>query len=398
MATARIPPARSPRGPGRLAGALLLVLAGCTRKKAPPAEVVVEPPPRAEAPAALAVEPEVGLRVGLPQGCKLDGGLQGAKVGEDALFFAPDEPRDELALVQPDAARVGVVSLGGGPSRALGSLPPGHPSFFAATGGGWLQLWAPPERPGEGWLLRDEGPGELALRGEGLEVTDLRCRGGNCAALSTRAMRVAAAGATVLLGSGEARGAGWRRADYVPVGAEPERPFVVASVGEGTATVTTVSAPGVRFLEARGEEVTPGVLLPAPHGALDAIVLRRPVVLAHGAQLVGDCARPRPLLAIQREGLPAVEIPVDAPPLSLFVRPITGGAFAVWLVPTHCGDRQRRIAYAALLDEDGGLRAGPMAVVEATGVALATRGERVDLWLRRQGRVVWLKGRCEVKP
>jgi hypothetical protein len=37
-------------------------------------------------------------------------------------------------------------------------------------------------------------------------------------------------------------------------------------------------------------------------------------------------------------------------------------------------------------------------VAEATGMALATRGERVDLWLRRLGRVVWLKGRCEGKP
>jgi hypothetical protein len=139
------------------------------------------------------------------------------------------------------------------------------------------------------------------------------------------------------------------------------------------------------------------VLLPTPHGALDAIALKRPVALAHGAALVGDCAKPRPLLAIQREGLPGVEIPVDAPPLSLFARPLARGAFVVWLVPTHCGDRQRRIAYAALLDEDGGLRSGPMAVAEATGVAVATRGDQVDLWLRREGRAVWLRLRCAVE-
>ncbi|MCS6900846.1 MAG: hypothetical protein RMJ98_14750 [Myxococcales bacterium] len=370
---------------------------GCKRKQTATGEITLELPPRAEAPAPLAMGPEAGLRVGLPQGCFLYGRPLGAPVGEDALFFAPDEPRDELALVQPSTTRVGVVSLTGGVSRALGSLLPGHPAFFAAAGAGWLQLWVPPERPGEGWLLRDDGSGERVLQGEGLEITDLRCRSGYCAVLSTRAMRVAAAGATVLLGTGAVQGEGWKRADYLPEGAEPERPFVVASVSKGKVVATTVSAAGVRFFEAQGEKVTPGVLLPAPYGALDAILLRRPVAAVHGAQLVGDCARPRPLLSLRREGLPAVEIPVDAPPLALFMRPISRGALAVWLMPTHCGDRQRRVVYAALLDEDGGLESGPMAVTEATGVALATQGSRFDLWLRRQGRVVWLKGRCQGK-
>jgi hypothetical protein len=387
---------------GRSVGSALLVLllAGCTRKKPPPppAEIAPEGPSRSEAPPPLKMEPDAALRVGLPRGCSQRERPQGAAIGEGALFFAPDEPRDELALVQPGTPpRVGVAPLASGEPRAMAGFPPGHPSFFAATGGGWLQLWAPAERPGQGWFLRERGASELALQGERLEVTDLRCRGGHCAALSTRAMRVAAAGATVLLGRGEERVGAWRRSDYVPEGAEPERPFVVAAVGEGRATATTVSASGVRFFEAQGEEARPGVLLPTPHGALDAIALKRPVALAHGAALVGDCAKPRPLLAIQREGLPGVEIPVDAPPLSLFARPLARGAFVVWLVPTHCGDRQRRIAYAALLDEDGGLRSGPMAVAEATGVAVATRGDQVDLWLRREGRAVWLRLRCAVE-
>jgi hypothetical protein len=211
-------------------------------------------------------------------------------------------------------------------------------------------------------------------------------------------MRVAAGGATVLLGPGSGERKGWERVDYAPEGeGEGERPFVVAGVGQGRATVTMEGGEGVRFLEVEGGQVRDVARLATPHGALDAVVLRRPVVLAHGAPLAGKCAKPRPLLAIQRVGLEAVVVPVDAPPLALFARPVEGGAFAAWLVPTHCGDERRRIVYAALLDEDGGLRSGPMAVAEATGLAVASRGGEVDLWLRQEGRMVWILARCGEK-
>ncbi|RYE87623.1 MAG: hypothetical protein EOO75_14240 [Myxococcales bacterium] len=158
--------------------------------------------------------------------------------------------------------------------------------------------------------------------------------------------------------------------------------------------VTTTGPDGVRFVAIEGKEARPGVVLPAPFGALDAIALRRPVVLAHGAKLEGDCAVPRPGLALVREGETQV-LPLEAPPLALFVRPLGRGALAAWLVPTHCGDRRRQVAYLARLDEDGSLTAGPMALTDATGLALATGGDQAEVWLRRGERVTWLRLRCD---
>ncbi len=39
-----------------------------------------------------------------------------------------------------------------------------------------------------------------------------------------------------------------------------------------------------------------------------------------------------------------------------------------------------------------------MAVAEATGLAVASRGGEVDLWLRQEeGRMVWIQARCGEK-
>jgi len=372
---------------------------GCGKKKPPPAPASVASVAAAVSaapPPALRFSPDKTLRAGVPRGCTLLEPPQSAGVGPPApLFFAPDEPRGELLLALPgEAPKIGVVPLDGGAPRPLALFDPERPPALAAAGRGWLQYRGAPEG-NQTQLLREGGQPEVALEGEGLEAVDLRCRGDHCAALSTRAMRVAAAGATILVGRGGEPVQRWQRSDVGAEGASPERPFVVAAVGEGKATGTTISTEGVRFFETQGPETRPAGFVAAPFGALDAIVLKKPVVIAHGARLSGDCAVPRPLLWLAREGLPPQEIQVDAPPLSLFARPLTRGAFVAWLVPTHCGDRLRRIAYVALLDDEGALRSGPMAVTEATGLALATRGDQAELWLRRENRVAWLKLRCE---
>lgn len=375
---------------------LQLTIVGCTRKKALQKEVSPQVTPvRAEPPSLLKMVQE-GPRVGLPAGCVMQERIQSAVIPRETIFFAPDEPRDEIILMQPgEPKKLGIASLIEGTTKAMFLAQEEHPSFFAATRNGWLQLLVPPQTPGQSWIVRENGEAETAVQGENLEAIDLRCRGEHCAAMSTRAMRVAAAGATVLRGQGGQRMSAWKRSDYTPEGAELERPFVLAAVEAERTIGTTVSASGVRFFDASSEEAKPGVFLAAPYGALDALWLKRPIVVAHGAKLVGDCAKPRPFLAIQREGAEAIEIPTDAPPLALFARPLVRGAFVLWLVPTYCGDKRRRIAYAALLNEEGGLRSGPMAMTEATGIALATHGERADVWLRREDRLLWLRLRCE---
>ena len=373
-----------------------LLAVGC-RRRPPPVATPLPVLPVASAPAPAHFEVAPSLHVGLPAGCSLTERPQVTPVGPPApVFFAPDQPRGELVVALPGAdnesLRLGIVPLDGRPVRPLPRIDLGQPFGLAAARAGWLSLLADPTTPGRVVLAREGGAVEEALVGEQVEPSDLRCRDGRCVALTTRAMRMAAAGATILVGDGEAPVSRWQRADHAPE--EDERPFVVAQVDATSVVVTTKGPQGVRFVTVRGDRTEAGVALPAPHGALDAIALEAPVVLAHGARLEGECAVPRPLLALVREG-GTQTIDLEAPPLALFVRPLDRGALAMWLAPTHCGDRRRQVAYAARLGPRGELVAGPMAVADATGLALATHGSAAEVWLRQGDRVAWLRLRCD---
>lgn len=391
--------------------ALALALASCDRKpQKPPPRPIPEVPVAASAPRLLdtfaLVQVKSAAVVSLPQGCSHRERPQVFARPSRWAFFAGDEPSRELALVErpqgdgPPLAAAIVHIDAQNPPRPLPLLP--GPPLLARGRDGWLSLAHVEDAPSRSRALvsREGAPPQKFAEGEALEVVDVRCRDRHCVALTTRESRLAQAGASLFVGDDAATPASMRRFDLVDEGGAAERPFVIARAGDAArAAATTITAEGeVRFYDIDGDKPRALATLKAPHGALDAALDQSPVLIAHGAPLTATCATPRPLLAFIRPALPTVEVHVSAPVVSLVTRPLPGGTLAAWVAPSHCGDRLRSVVYAVQLDETGAPRTAPMAVTDGDGVALATRGDEVDLWLSRKDGIYLAQARCSKKP
>jgi hypothetical protein len=387
-----------------------------------PAPPVAQAPALAPSPPALPaplsfIDGKNALGVGLPRGCSLRGPVRRASAhGSGTMFFAADGQLGELVLVESAgraaarpadagdmALKAGALSLQEGAApRHLAHFDPLAPPSLAFASGAWMALYP---RPGLGTmsravLWREGGSPEVLAEGDALSTAELRCHDQTCAALLSRELRAAAPGATLVVGDAGRPGSTWARADFVPDGTSADRPFVVARVGrrDGAApaevTATTTDRESVQFFTMNGGTIDALARLPTPFGPLDALLLARPVAFAHGAQLQGQCAVPRPALSVVRQGLPTAEIGLDAPVMSLFARPLASGAVVAWLTPASCGDERRKVVYAMLTDDDGTPRSSPMAVSDAQGFALTTRGAEADLWLLRGPDILWIRARC----
>lgn len=374
------------------------IVAGCKKKEQ---EVVPEAPlpttpPSASAPDATSVSRDVSL--GLPRGCKLDGpATQHRLEGKAPLFFAADGNLDELVVANGTTRSASVYRKGERAGRPVAFFPDDRVPHFASADGVWLSATSWPSRGSDTRILlgRDAAI-EVLATGDSADVADLRCDGRRCALLATRILRSRGAGATVLFGGPRVAKDAWTRVDVEPERASSLSPFTVARLDETGADVAMTEGTKVVFArvpDRAGERATPGKALEAPHGVLDALVLKVPIALAHGAAVVGDCGKPRSLLAVITPDETRV-VPLEAAVTSMVSRRVGEYGLVVWVTPGSCGDPTRRVVYALSLSPEGVPLSAPMAVADAEGVAVAVDGDRVVFRLLRKGTLVTMAARC----
>jgi len=134
--------------------------------------------------------------------------------------------------------------------------------------------------------------------------------------------------------------------------------------------------------------------VPAPFGIVDATVLGRPVALVYGAPVDDDgCATQGGVMRFSRVGAPDVDVRAPAPATNGALRPLARGGLATYIAPLGC-EVERKVVYAIVLDDDGAPTSAPMPVGDASSFAVATQGDKVDLWIQRDDDVVWIRATC----
>lgn len=385
-------------------------LAGCERcsgsaavpsdagTKAAESENVGSPPllPR---PAFVAAESYRGY--GIPTGCRFEGAIEESVLGTGKVRFAsPRHVLDSLALARggaerPEAEAAGAFELDGGAVR----LPWGEleaPPLLERTDVGWVAVWAEKRSAASELLLwRGGDRAEKLAEGDQLAVADFGCALAGCAALTTLLRSAAAPGASWFFGFPQRGAASFRRVDIELGGDEPWQPLAVARIsapGDGVAALS--SGKHVAFAHVEGGRMTSTKIVEARFGAYDASFADMPLALVPGDRVDRPCgAEEFPLLVLDAEG-GTHEIRTPAPPESVVLRPLDHAALAAWVAPVSCQHLERRVVHLALLDRRGIPRSSPMAVADATGFALSTRGDELSLWLRRPDSLVRLRARC----
>lgn len=356
----------------------------------------------------------------LPRGCKFvlpvgmvrapTAGLRFAAAhgAPRALAFATSGPDAEGGA--PGGPVRGIVDLAfDAKPRAARDVPwwtPNEPPPLAAADGQWLALV---DRTIEGSLSRvvlwrEGAPPEELGRGDQLASVDLRCADRVCAALTTRVSRVAATGASLFVGAPELPASRWRRHDLGGADAGVDsRPATIAGLHGETVDVAMLDRDGVAIVRVTKDRVIEGPHLRGHYGVLDVATLAAAddtgSIVAFAASHAGPvdadgCGGDGARVAIERTGREPAIVKTGAPPLSAFLRPVGDGAIFAWIAPVNCRNTERPIVHAMLLDGTGAPVSSDTAVDDASGFALETHGDEVELFLRTPAGIKWIRGVC----
>jgi hypothetical protein len=390
------------------AAALALALGGCKARTKPAVATDAAPAPGPARSPRLAGAPRVVLEqsargFGLPSACRLELPIRHAELARGRVRFASTRTSlDELALAVAGETgggveEGGIFAFGTQKTRAVVWSELDRPPAFDSGKAGWHAAWAADAEDGERIArIWQEGHGELELgRGDQLELVDLRCQGDRCAALTTLVRRVAAPGATLFVSNPD--GKSFTRTDIEPDPAVPWRPHSISDF-DGTQATLALASPAVLALFRAGNGAAEKRHeLPAPHGVFDVLPGEKPVVIAPGASTEGPCTEDAfPLFALTAGGEKR-PIPAQAAPESLIARPLSDGAIVVWIAPVSCRMKTRTVVHAVVLTGDGTATSAPMSVADASGFAVATRGDKLSLWLYTERGISLLSATCKAK-
>lgn len=337
--------------------------------------------------------------IGLPQGCSLGRVVRQTLLPAGAVrFSAPANGSDLVMAIDADGdgtvERAGVLDPDGRPSATFPwttlSAPPAivrGPAGFAAvrtteTEGGL--------RSAELWMA----PGGLQhlVEGDHLEVVDTACSESTCAVLTSFAAQSASPGATLMMGDARAASS-WKRFDF-PGGDDEWTPFSIVDIERATVLVALSGHDKIGVWKMADGSAVHLATIDAPLGAYDVVLGDGPVVIAPGENADGECAKDGFAVKLLATNGRVHEIDGHVPPETVVVRRLDGGFIVGWLSPTRCRTRSRQSARAFLLGRDGAPKSSTMAMTEADGFAMSTHGSELDLWIARQGELVWAKGTC----
>ena len=392
-----------------LALSLAACVGGCRARRAPSGEHAAPAPPApavddgARLPAPWRLERLAGAGdFALPPGCALVPPVARAALPTDGLRFvaAAGAPAELLVARDGEPPEHGLVTL------ALASPAPSRRApwpavAYAAAAGRWRALSDAPADPPNHRLTLWREEGDVSTLGEGDHATavDLRCTATRCAALATRIGQVARPGATLFAGSAAAPPSTWQRVDLDgPAGASDTHPLAVAALDDTTADVALAAGDAVVWLRVSGTHVEPVASLPVHAGVLDVTRLGGSglaLVASHEAPVDAQgCAKGGAAILLERPGMPPERVPTSAPPSSAFARPLASGALLAWIAPVDCRHHDRPIVHALRLDERGVPATSDVAVGDASGFTIETRGDDVELALRTPSGVAWVRARC----
>lgn len=382
-----------------------LVLPGCQRcssrtaaRDAGEAPLAVGTPARAAAPAMRPLDTPQGF--GLPGGCSFEGKVEKAKLPQGRTrFVAPRTTLDALALAHGESSvtSAGFVDLA---TRSVSDAPWAElevPPLMDRARAGWLAAWLDSTAHGtrRALLWRGGASAEVLAEGDQLELSDVACAGDDCALLSSLVRSAAAPGASWLAGKAGAPASSWKRTDLDLGGDEPWLPLAIAGLAEGGAGWAALSSgKHVALFAVSAERAEKKQVLDAPHGAYDATLGPEPLVIVPGDRIDRPCGAEEFPLVVLGPGGQRHELRTPAPPESVIARPLAHGALLAWVAPVSCQLQDRRVVYLTRLEPSGAPAASPMAVADATGFALATRGDELSLWLISGQELSWVRARC----
>lgn len=233
---------------------------------------------------------------------------------------------------------------------------------------------------------------ELVGEGDGFHPVDLAC-GDVCALLTTRLAKVASPGVELRVGPAEQSVSAWRTLELATEASAGAPQPVALSVQGATVTAAVEDRGVVAFYRVENDTTTRTLELAAPHGTLDALA-SPPLVATHGAPPGEDrCGEGPASLVLVRPAAPPLSLPLPSPAETAALRALASGTLAVWLAPLGCKS-ERRVVYAAVLRPDGSLAGEVVPVADGDAFAVATAGERVDLWVQQGQVLLGARARC----
>jgi hypothetical protein len=341
----------------------------------------------------------------MPRGCTLDLPVLKAAVEGDQvrLSLAPGAPQD-LAIAYttwPEAGSLfahGIVSDHAAP-RDITWFPSSPPPMLAAAHGKWLALVDAPAETGRHQVLlaHENGADELLAFGDELRSVDVSCVDAACVALTTRVGAVASPGATLFSGTIDAPASAWTRTD-IPSDQRGARPLSIASFdpSTGESAVTLIAGPKAMLVRCRDGQARVDGSLDTHHGAMDGAIIGGRFVLASVGAPIDErgCTPEGARIVLQAQGAEARWLNVSAPPRGAVLRSLAKGGVLAWIAPVNCLHPDRYVAYLLVIDESGSPVGSPMAVADARGFALSTRGQEVDMALDAPEGVIRIRAQC----
>lgn len=326
--------------------------------------------------------------VGLPTGCRFDQPLQKATLPEGKLRFATG--RRSLSSLVMAVGKDDHVEHAGFLSLTTGAVEPvpwgdlSAPPLFEKTKSGWFSAWIAGSDPARLLGFKAGDRADALAEGDDLALADVACDGDRCVALTNLARTTRTGGATLSTTDGKH----WE----IDVAREPPlEPVSILSFSGTETSVLMKSSTSFSIWHAGADgSFTERSSTPSAHGVYDGA---GSYVVAPGEAPDRPCGRDEfPVVVHAAERKLTLETP--APPESLVVRSLADKVLVAWVAPVSCQLLERRVVYVTLLGKDDKEPASPMAIMDATGFALAADGERFSLWLVNGREITWIKGRC----
>lgn len=352
--------------------------------------------------------------VAVPAGCRLvSAPHRHLRDTRDLFFFAAEGDTTTLAVASGDrdpgevTRSRGLITLGIESPGAVRDLPWLHlldPPVMASSSKGWIALIEEPDAftsKVRVWMWREGGRLDVLAEGDRLAAVDARCEGDRCVVLTTRVAEVATAGATLWKGDPSQPSSAWTRSDVTADKvASGSTPVGIARWGDDSALLAFDGQKQVAFVRVRGDgvvdegKVDRGVVLLDVVGTRDAKV----AVMTRGEPDEQGCVAEGAQVELAAVGHPPTRLPSSVPPSSGYARRLGAGAFVTWAVPVNCRIPERKVVYGLLMGPDGSPISTTMALGNADGHAVATRGDEVHVWLSDATGVTWVRAKCSTQP
>jgi hypothetical protein len=393
-------------------GAMLAPLTvACRGEKTPPAPARATVPsapvaPKAALPAALRPLTWSKLQdlgaIGVPAGCVVDEPVLHAPLPKGATrFVTPSGANRELWLAEDENGdgivdRDGILNDDGQPGAPLPWQKLDAPPIIAKAGSGFgiFDVANDAGTSRRVSVTRDSGKVQSLVSGDRLDLVDAACEGTTCAVLTSLAAQSSGPGATLLIGDLTKDGP-WARTDLS--GDNGVAPFSIARFRDGVAEIALSGEGFVSVVRVAKSRANIERRIDAKFGAYDVAVGDDAVAVLPGASIDAPCTADGFSVELARPGGARVAIEGQVPPVNVVTRPLGDGFVVAWIAPISCRHDARQTVRAFLVGKNGVPLSSTMAVGDATGFAVGTGGNQLNLWLSRAEELVWVRATCAPK-